>query len=154
MRTSCRHSRWTLLVVALLVFGSLPRFGCDCADGLHLPFCQKLVHQALNQLDNAFCDSAKPKKCPCCGNCHSEPVLPQRGCNGSEDPCECHVTLDGPQWNSSDRVELPLFGSFEFFSPLGFPALLPMRVMASRVLPVDFCPPPAASLVDVVRLNV
>lgn len=154
MHASFRHSRWSSLVVALLIVGSLPRFGCVCADGLHLPFCQKLVHQVFNQLDNAFSDSANPKKCPCCGNCHSEPILPERGCNGSEDPCECHVTLEGPQWNSSDRIELPLHGSFKFFSPLASPSLLPILVMASRVLPVDSGPPPTANLVDVVRLNV
>ncbi len=154
MYASSRHSRWSLLVVAFLIAGSLPRFGCVCADGSHLPFCQKLVHQALNQLDNAFSDSAKPKKCPCCGNCHSEPVLPQRGCNGSEDPCECQVTLEGPQWNASDRVEIPASHLLTVFYPAEALSLSLGQGAVVWAVPVNSAPPPLSNLAAVVRLNV
>lgn len=154
MYASSRHSRWSLLVVAFLIAGSLPRFGCVCADGSHLPFCQKLVHQALNQLDNAFYDSAKPKKCPCCRNCHSESAHPQRGCNGSEDPCECHVTLEGPQWNASDRVELPASDLLAVFSPMVNLSLSSGQRIVDWIQPVDSGPPPLLNHVETVRLNV
>jgi len=154
MHTSFRHSRWSFFVVALLIVGSLPRFGCVCANGSHLAFCQKLVHHALNQLGNSFCDSAKPKKCPCCGNRHSESVLPQHGCNDSEDPCECRVTLEGPQWNSSDRVELPASDLLAVYSPMVNLSLFSGRGIVAWIQPVDSGPPPLLNRVETVRLNV
>lgn len=141
-------------MVALLIVGSLPRFGCVCADGSHLPFCQKLVRGALEGLGSAFSDSAKPKKCPCCGNCHSEPVLPQRGCNGSEDPCECQVTLEGPQWNAFDRVEIPASHLLTVFSPMVNLSLSSGQGIVAWLQPVDSGPPPLLNRVETVRLNV
>lgn len=91
-----------LAVVLLLIGGSIPRFGCVCADGSHLPCCQRAVNEFVHSFSKLFADDQSA--CPCCAARHAAPSPCSPG-SDSRVPCECEVVLVGPQWSSTERAE-------------------------------------------------
>lgn len=96
---------WMVPVLLLMLVSSVPRFGCLCVDGTRLPYCQKIVDDAIRGFHKLFSSGAREGVCHCCGACTEDAQVPSHDCNGSTDPCDCRVTLDGPQWAESDRIE-------------------------------------------------
>lgn len=147
-----RHPAWNWTLVLLLVLSNLPRLGCVCADGTHLACCQKVIRGMTDQFCRLFHSSDADKSCPCCAAKQQKQKTAEAGCNGSEDPCQCQVTLEGPQWASSQRVEIPI--DFAISAVL----LAPMSLFDSsvRIEPIRSVDsgPPTPLLASVLQLNV
>ena len=113
MRFRQHHPCWFTLLWGLLVLSSLPRFGCVCADGTQLGFCPKVMRNLVQQVGEVFRAAPAHDVCRCCcersaagGEQPAASSIPQRGCSGSSEPCECRLTLEGPESTTLNRSTL------------------------------------------------
>lgn len=97
------HTIWKVVLVLLMNLSNLPRFGCLCMDGGHLPYCQKMFDHVTEQITQLFQPATKEKACSCCGGCEHEGPVPSPCGNDSSSPCECQITVEGPSQSSPPR---------------------------------------------------
>jgi hypothetical protein len=143
----------TWAMIPLIVFGSLPRIGCICADGTHKAFCQR--HLQGNRAGECVCCERRNVKADVCGAA-DQPAHAARHacCQSAKEKCgsrcpglshgrPCRPVLDQTDVLASakpvldlDRSdELPLFVAVE---------LLPVTLasVAADYLRGESLPPP------------
>lgn len=144
--------RWKIVLVALLLVSSMPRIGCICADGTHLPFCKKVFGLAFTRFSTIFKHESKKTVCACCAERRTPTA--DRGCdNKSPDPCDCEMTLEGPAWSATKVVEMPVSVEVTFPVFATFP-LDTSRLTSLEVRSVANPAPPQCIAEGAVRLNV
>lgn len=94
---------WRFSLLMLMLLSSLPRFGCICVDGTHLPYCQKMARNVFMQVKQLFRSSTQAKVCDCCGHCTRQDHSSIPGSEDSSEPCQCVVTVEGPLQSSPPR---------------------------------------------------
>jgi hypothetical protein len=121
----------TWAMIPLIVFGSLPRIGCICADGTHKAFCQR--HLQGNRAGECVCCERRNVKADACESgehqvqtaghtcCQSAKEKCGSGCPGLSHGRPCRPVIDRTEIVTSaksaldrDRIEqLPLFVAVE-----------------------------------------
>ncbi|MDB5340745.1 MAG: hypothetical protein JWN70_6364 [Planctomycetaceae bacterium] len=155
MRCWNRNRAIYLPIIVALALCSLPRFGCICADGTHLPLCQRLVDDAWGQLAQLLASSERPRGCSCCVARRPQPAAPVRGCNGSSEPCDCELTFEGPEWSAPNQVDQAQFADLPNWCPTDIPSL--PDSLSPALCPVTDSArhgPPQRLALGMVRLNV
>ena len=94
----------TWAMIPLIVFGSLPRIGCICADGTHKVFCQR--HLQGNRTGGCVCCERRNARADACGTedqpgrpaqhscCQSANEKCGSGCPGLSHGRPCRPVLD------------------------------------------------------------
>ena len=153
MRSRRNHPWWFVPLVALMLVSSLPRVGCISADGTHLPYCQRVIDSLLEQVPSPFAARSATHHCSCCG-CQAATQRATAGCGGTSKPCDCELTLEGPQWTAHDRAELTQ--TVELSPLVALAAVPPALCQAVGATTPRSChdSPPRPALSAMVRLNV
>jgi hypothetical protein len=76
----------TLAMIPLIVFGSLPRIGCVCADGTHKLFCQR--HRQGNRIGECVCCEKRNAQADVCdAEKSASPVAGHACCQSAQGKC-------------------------------------------------------------------
>lgn len=148
-----KHNFWKVALVVLLAFGSLPRFGCVCADGTHFACCKKIAHGITSQICRLFHDENVSTGCPCCAAKRQEDLANRSEQEVPGDPCKCLIQLEGPNWIPAGSFDLPTDMMVTAIPFVTLP-LPPSMIGEGAFFATDVGPPIPPQLATVSRLNV